>query len=399
MAHTHRYTVVLQHHSRMFREMLAALLDREPDIDVIGTTAWGSELVQLCTLRRPSVALFEADEPRWSNERLVSRLLPPGRSMRTIGLHQSLTAAHIVLAYESGVSALVPYSKGMEVLLEAIRTPTLLVEAARAGRRTDALTRRELEVLYLLCAGCTPKQIGIELGISPSTVDRHKRGIYAKLGVHNEAHAAGNAFRLGLLEPTADITRGNGSGDQNRLRVLLRPPDGPIARRAREVLDAGRITVLEDENAPVEILINPVGGWRANDRHTVVLTSEEPSRHRLKQAVTGGATVLPVSRVDSLLVPAVRLAAEGYLAIRSTHLPAAGWPNGEGQRWQLTLTPREHEILDAIAQGDSAKQIARQLGISVRTVENLQGNLFRKLRVHRKAAAVIVAHDLGLLEG
>jgi DNA-binding CsgD family transcriptional regulator len=34
----------------------------------------------------------------------------------------------------------------------------------------------------------------------------------------------------------------------------------------------------------------------------------------------------------------------------------------------------------------------------VRTVENLQGNLFRKLRVHRKAAALVVAHELGLLE-
>ena len=399
MADTHSHTVVLQHHSRIFREMLAALLDREPDIDVVGTTAWGSDLVQLCTLRRPSTALFEADQPRWSNERLVSRLLPPGRSMRTIGLHQSLPAAQIVLAYEAGVSALVPYPKGMEALLEAIRTPTLLVEAARARRKTETLTSRESEVLYLLCAGCTPKQIGIELGISPSTVDRHKRGIYTKLDVHNEAHAAGNAFRLGLLAPGADTARDGASGEPTRLRVLLRPPDGPIARRAREVLDAGLITVLEDEAAPVEILINPVGGWRTIDRHTVVLTSEEPSRHRVKHAAAVGATVLPVSRVDSLLVPAVRLAAEGYLAVKPTYLPTAGTSGGEEQRWQLKLTPREHEILNAIAQGESAKQIARRLGISVRTVENLQGNLFRKLRVHRKAAAVIVAHDLGLLEG
>ncbi|GAB2960468.1 LuxR C-terminal-related transcriptional regulator [Saccharothrix stipae] len=377
--------------------MLAALLDREPDIDVIGTTAWGSELVRLCDLRRPSVAVFEADEPRWSNERLVSLLLPPGRSMRTIGLHQALPVAHIILAYEAGVGALVQYAKGLELLLEAIRAPTLLVESARATHRKASLTARELEVLYLLCAGCAPKQIGIELGISPNTVDRHKRGIYAKLGVHNEAHAAGHALRLGLLTPATDVERVGASGDGTRLRVLLRPQDGPIARRAREVLDASRITVLEDETAPVEILIDPVDGRRDSGRHTVVLTSRERGPHHMEQAVSPRTTVLPVSRVDSLLVPAVRLAAEGYLAVKSTDLSGGG--HGDGQRWRLTLTPREHEILDAIAQGLSAKQIARQLGISVRTVENLQGNLFRKLRVHRKAAAVVVAHDLGLLEG
>jgi DNA-binding CsgD family transcriptional regulator len=38
------------------------------------------------------------------------------------------------------------------------------------------------------------------------------------------------------------------------------------------------------------------------------------------------------------------------------------------------------------------------LGISIRTVENLQSNLFKKLRVHSRAAALVAAHDLGLLD-
>ena len=59
-------SVVLQHHNRLFREMLAAHLAREPDITMLGTAASGPELIQLCDLRRPTVALFEADAPRWS---------------------------------------------------------------------------------------------------------------------------------------------------------------------------------------------------------------------------------------------------------------------------------------------------------------------------------------------
>jgi DNA-binding NarL/FixJ family response regulator len=87
------------------------------------------------------------------------------------------------------------------------------------------------------------------------------------------------------------------------------------------------------------------------------------------------------------------MAMQGYLAVSSAYLRG-----GNGQQWQPTLTPREREILTAISHGNSTKQIARLLGISVRTVENLQSNLFRKLRVHRKAAALIAAHDLGLLQ-
>jgi DNA-binding CsgD family transcriptional regulator len=67
-------------------------------------------------------------------------------------------------------------------------------------------------------------------------------------------------------------------------------------------------------------------------------------------------------------------------------------------RWQLSLTRREQEIIASIGRGHSAKQTARLLGISVRTVENLQSSLFRKLGVHSKAAALAAAQDLGLLE-
>ena len=117
------------------------------------------------------------------------------------------------------------------------------------------------------------------------------------------------------------------------------------------------------------------------------------------QAVAGGVTILPASLVDDLLAPAVEAANAGYVLISAAYSRSVlGPPGGEWRRWQLALTPREQEILAAIAQGHTTKQTARLLGISVRTVENLQGNLFRKLRVHRKAAALVVAHELGLLE-
>jgi DNA-binding CsgD family transcriptional regulator len=62
------------------------------------------------------------------------------------------------------------------------------------------------------------------------------------------------------------------------------------------------------------------------------------------------------------------------------------------------LTPREREILASIGSGRTTRQTATELGISARTVENLQGTLFRKLRVHSRTAALVAARDLQLIE-
>jgi DNA-binding NarL/FixJ family response regulator len=418
-------TVVLQHHNRLFREMLAAHLTREADITLLGTAASGPELIQLCDLRRPAIAVFEADAPRWSNDRLVSLLLPPGRLMRMIGMHQSLTTAHVIRAYEAGVSALVPYSGGLEPLLAAVRAPSSPIETARAKRGGgDALTQRELEVLYLVCAGYPPRQIGLELGISPHTVENHKQRIFTKLGVHNQAHAAASAVRLGLLSQ-GQPSRPDGVSPERRpgLRVVLAKSDGPLAERAAQVLEKHHIIVLDRESVPtprtdndnhhakesresgistpIPVLIDPVPSeWHKQaGRGAVVVVSAEPKQHLMAQAVVSGVTILSASKVDDLLTPAVEAANAGYVLISSAYSRAVlGPPGGEWRHWQLVLTPREQEILSAIAQGHTTKQTARLLGISVRTVENLQGNLFRKLRVHRKAAALVVAHELGLLQ-
>jgi DNA-binding NarL/FixJ family response regulator len=64
----------------------------------------------------------------------------------------------------------------------------------------------------------------------------------------------------------------------------------------------------------------------------------------------------------------------------------------------IRLTPREADILRSIDGGDSVKQTARTLGISIKTVENLQSRMFRKLEARNRAQAITRAHALGLLD-
>jgi DNA-binding NarL/FixJ family response regulator len=408
-------SVVLQHGNRLIREMLAGHLTRVLGIAIAGTASSGPELIRLCKIRRPAVAVFEADAPRWSNERLVMLLRQTGRQMRMVGMHDALTAAYVIRAYASGVSALVSYSAGLDALCEAVKAPALPVEIAREARPDgQALTERELQVLYLISAGFPPKQVANELGISLHTVEHHKKQIFAKLDVHSQAQAAASAVRLGLHAP-ADAARRQSPRLPKRRRsltVALAAPTGRLADHVREVLSENRIPVVDDGVAPqpvhengsvITVLVDPPQSDFPADGMRVFVDSREPRQAQVTRALASGIATVPASRVDELLVPAVRAAAQGYVLANTTYVRALSGPARDGaadgwRRWELTLTPREKEILTSISRGHSNKQTARMLGISVRTVENLQSNLFKKLRVHSRAAALVAAHNLGLLD-
>lgn len=417
MADATALSVVLQHGNRLVRDLLAGHLTSEPRITIAGTASSGPELVRLCKVRRPAVAVFEADAPRWSNERLVMLLRQHGRRMRMVGVHEALTAAYVIRAYAAGVSALVSYSAGLDALCEAVKAPSLPVEIARDAQPDgQALTERESQVLYLISAGFPPKQVANELGISLHTVEHHKKQIFAKLDVHSQAQAAASAVRLGLHTPApAPPSRPILSTPKRSqsLTVSLASPAGRLADRLREILSENRIPVVDggaglhhmNENGSlITVLVDPPqSDLPAPEGKHVFVDSREPKQAQVARALASGIATVPASRVDDLLVPAVRAAAQGYVLASSTHVRALSGParddSSDGwRRWELTLTPREKEILASISNGHATKQTARMLGISVRTVENLQSNLFKKLRVHSRAAALVAAHSLGLLD-
>jgi DNA-binding CsgD family transcriptional regulator len=78
--------------------------------------------------------------------------------------------------------------------------------------------------------------------------------------------------------------------------------------------------------------------------------------------------------------------------------PDAGQP-GASERAQASLgiTEREREVLQLLADGQSNKEIARQLGLSPNTVKTHVASLFEKLRVARRTQAIQLARELGLV--
>ena len=121
---------------------------------------------------------------------------------------------------EAGVGGYVPKRAAPEELLTAIRAaakgevyiyPSLakyLVKdyvsqdkETRAARALDGLTPREREILTHLAEGESNSEIGVDLGISPKTVSRHRENIMRKLNLHSRVELVRYAIRKGIIQP------------------------------------------------------------------------------------------------------------------------------------------------------------------------------------------------------
>lgn len=82
-----------------------------------------------------------------------------------------------------------------EVKMQMVRTPA----PTAAQRRADMLSDREVEVLQLVAAGLSNREIAGRIVVAAGTVKRHVHNIYRKLGVHNRTQAVRQALDLGLI--------------------------------------------------------------------------------------------------------------------------------------------------------------------------------------------------------
>jgi DNA-binding NarL/FixJ family response regulator len=128
----------------------------------------------------------------------------------------------------------------------------------------------------------------------------------------------------------------------------------------------------------------------------VVMLSTYTDRQHIDAAIQRGASAYVVKSVDPVDLPAaVRLACEG------TMFQAVGAdeaPDLNARREKLDLTEREMTILEAVARGLSNKAISKELWVTEQTVKFHLNNVYRKLGVDNRTAAVRYALDNGLLD-
>jgi DNA-binding NarL/FixJ family response regulator len=184
-------------------EGLRAMMEAEPDVQVVGATTEGMRVVDLARMYRPDVVVLDLELGATNGYEVLKRLraeqLPvrvlvltaygDGESMRAALEHQADGIALKTDSPARTIDALRAVNSGVLVFPQAarrwMRKPN---ERALAG--PGSLSEREREVWSLLASGLSNSAIARKLGVSPSTVKFHTQNLFQKLGVSNRTAAA-----------------------------------------------------------------------------------------------------------------------------------------------------------------------------------------------------------------
>ena len=197
--------VVVAEDQQMVLGALAALLEIEGDIEVIGRAQDGEDALVICRDKRPDVLLTDIEMPRMTGLELAAAVKRDGLPTRVIILTTFARGGYLRRALEAGASGYLLKDSPAEHLANAVRRvkaggrvvdPEL---AAEAWSEPDPLTDRERQVLRYAAEGHPGAAIAEKLGLSEGTVRNYLSDAIAKLGAANRVEAARIAREKGWL--------------------------------------------------------------------------------------------------------------------------------------------------------------------------------------------------------
>ena len=189
----------------MVRGALAALLDIERDIEVVGAAGNGREALQLATSLRPDVILTDIEMPEMTGLELAAAVKAAATGARIVILTTFARPGYLRRALEAGASGYMLKDAPSGQLADAIRRVhaggrSIDAElAAEAWSEDDPLTDRERQVLRLAGEGKSGPDIAGELHLSEGTVRNYLSDAINKVGGRNRVDAARIARAKGWL--------------------------------------------------------------------------------------------------------------------------------------------------------------------------------------------------------
>jgi DNA-binding NarL/FixJ family response regulator len=201
----------------ILRDGICSLLERQPDIEVVGEASNGQEALELAAQTQPDIVLMDIAMPEMDGmqaTRLIKERLP---GVRILILTQHDNPEFIRPLIQGGASGYVLKKSGGKEVLNALRqvyeqgaflepsiARQLLDEYQHHEERHQSaaphLTEREMEILKLIIAGKSNKEIAQILVISHKTVSVHRSNIMAKFEVHNSLELIRYVSRHKLLD-------------------------------------------------------------------------------------------------------------------------------------------------------------------------------------------------------
>jgi two-component system response regulator DesR len=190
----------------LVRGALAALLDLEPDLEVVAEVGRGDEVVGAAQSSRPDVALLDVEMPGLDGIEAAAALRAAVPGVRVLMVTTFGRPGYLRRAMEAGAAGFVVKDTPATQLADAVRRvqqglrvvdPSLAAESLVAG--TSPLTGRESDVLRAAREGGTVADIAKELHLSEGTVRNHLSAAIGKTGARTRAEAARIALDNGWL--------------------------------------------------------------------------------------------------------------------------------------------------------------------------------------------------------
>ncbi|WP_112263978.1 response regulator [Lentzea terrae] len=197
---------------RLIREGIASLLGLQPGIEVVGTAADGREAVEQAVALTPDVVLMDVRMPGIDGVEAVALLRRHAPTCRVVMLTTFDDEDYVVRSLRAGATGYLLKDLPSQELAAAVKLAAvgvaqfdpaaaarLTAVLSRSDRHPEPLTVREVEVLRLVAAGATNREIAERLYLSEGTVKNHISRILTRLGLRDRTQAALYAQSNGLV--------------------------------------------------------------------------------------------------------------------------------------------------------------------------------------------------------
>lgn len=211
--------VIIADDHTIVRAGIKALLEKQPDIEIVGETSEGRETLRQVELLQPDIVLMDIAMPGMNGLEATAVITRDFPHVKVLALTMHDEEEYFYEVIRAGAMGYVLKDAAPTELVSAIRalaegkaflTPRVTrilvndyLQRIKSGEKVaayDGLTEREREVLKLIASGNTNQEIANLLHLSVNTVQVHRTHIMEKLNLHNRTELVKYALRRGIIE-------------------------------------------------------------------------------------------------------------------------------------------------------------------------------------------------------
>ncbi len=212
--------VLLADDHKIVSDCLKTLIDKQPDMKVVGEAENGRMVVALAQKLNPNIVIMDISMPDLNGIEATRQIIAKCPGVRIITLSMNSDRRYVTGMLNAGASGYLTKSCSFEELISAVRTVAanktylspdisdIVIKESLSRSSTDkssassTLTMRECEVLQLLAEGKTVKQIAAKLCLGIKTIYTHREQIMEKLNIQSMADLTKYALREGMTSLT-----------------------------------------------------------------------------------------------------------------------------------------------------------------------------------------------------